>query len=60
MTEKALNDVWLTGLQNGGVFSDSKTVLLQQTERGNEAGKIFFTRFPDFCEIPLKHRTFLF
>ncbi len=55
-----MNDVWLTGSQNGGCFSDSKTVLLQQTERGNEAGEIFFTRFPDFCEIPLEHRTFLF
>lgn len=41
MTEKVLmNDVWLTGSQNGGCFSDSKTVLLQQTERGNEAGHV--------------------
>lgn len=35
-----MNDVWLTGSQNGGCFSDSKTVLLQQTERGNEAGHV--------------------
>ena len=53
----------MSGLQvckMAGFFQTQKQSYCNKQKGGNDAGEIFFTRFPDFCEISLKYRTFLF